>query len=110
MRIWDIPCSKLCRKHLLGEHLELHCIWSIITKKSKSPYINHPETKRWINRLGLLNLRHNEQVNEMKKRGWNHKSDLDNSCIEYGENDKIYWQTVEEQLKILKNKKCDCRI
>ena len=33
MRTWDIPPEKLCRQHLLGEHRELHAIWSIITKK-----------------------------------------------------------------------------
>jgi len=28
MRIWDIPPKRLCRSHLLGEHRELHAIWS----------------------------------------------------------------------------------
>ena len=30
MRIWDISPNKLCDKHLLGEHRELHAIWVII--------------------------------------------------------------------------------
>jgi len=31
MRIWDIPANKLCTKHLLGEHSELHGLWNILT-------------------------------------------------------------------------------
>ena len=26
MRMWMVPPSKMCRKHLLGEHVELHMI------------------------------------------------------------------------------------
>lgn len=35
MRIWDIHPSLLCRKHLLGEHRELHAIWSILIYKKR---------------------------------------------------------------------------
>ena len=35
MRIWDIAAHKLCRNHLLGEHRELHAIWSILTTGKK---------------------------------------------------------------------------
>jgi len=41
MRIWDIPPRKLCRNHLLGEHRELHAIWSILIR-SKKGYLKHP--------------------------------------------------------------------
>ncbi len=34
MRIWDIPPKLLCRNHLLGEHRELHAIWSILTQET----------------------------------------------------------------------------
>jgi hypothetical protein len=46
MRIWDIPPEKLCRDHLLGEHRELHEIWSILINNKKG-YARHPETLRW---------------------------------------------------------------
>ena len=45
MRIWDILPDKLYRQHLLGEHRELHAIWSILTKNKKG-YSNHPENVR----------------------------------------------------------------
>jgi len=112
MRVWDIPCSKLCRQHLLGEHRELHAIWAILTNPdSKSPYRNHPETKRWKNHLRRLYKRHSEQVEEMINRGYNHDSDLKPIkafCA------MIYpftqWQTTGEQIKILKAKGCECKI
>ena len=73
MRIWDIPVGKLCRQHLLGEHRELHVMWSVIIQNKKG-YSKHPETIRWIGKLKALYLRHNQQVNEMKSRGHNHQS------------------------------------
>jgi hypothetical protein len=112
MRIWDIDCKNLCDKHLVGEHRELHAIWSILTTEKGGSYKNHPETLRWKNRLGLLSERHLEQAWEMKNRGWKHNSflKLENKKWVYGEKDKLYWQTVEEQINILKNKGCNCKI
>ena len=75
MRIWDISPKKLCRKHLLGEHRELHAIWSIITNGKKG-YSNHPETKRWVGKERALYCRHIELVNEMLARGYKHHSQL----------------------------------
>ena len=46
MRIWDVSPKKLCRHHLLGEHRELHAIWSVLVN-GKMGYARHPETLRW---------------------------------------------------------------
>ena len=70
MRIWDIPPDKLCRNHLLGEHSELHAIWSILTKDKKG-FARHPETLRWKGKLKALYIKHEIIVQEMKKRGFN---------------------------------------
>ena len=59
MRIWDFPANKLCTKHLLGEHCELHALWNILTQ-NKSGYSRHPETLRWKGKLAALYLRHEE--------------------------------------------------
>ena len=75
MRIWDIHPSKLCRNHLLGEHRELHAIWSILTTGKKG-YSNHPETLRWKGKLKALYIRHEKLVTEMINRGYNHNSPL----------------------------------
>lgn len=76
LRIWHpIPPNCLDRKRLMGEHVELHAIWSVITK-NKRGYRNHPETQRWIGHLGALADRHERLVAEMLLRGYNHKSPL----------------------------------
>ena len=75
MRIWDIQPEKLCRSHLLAEHMELHAIWHILTQNKKG-YSNHPETKRWRGKLKALYLRHEKLVEEMERRRFKHKSPL----------------------------------
>ncbi len=109
MRIWDISPKILCRNHLLGEHRELHAIWSILTKGKKG-YSHHPETKRWVGKLKALYLRHERLVTEMLKRGYNHFSPLDKRQAKGKAIQREYIDKVQMQLKILINKKCDCKI
>ena len=51
MHIWDSPCARLSNQHLLGEHRELHGLWSVLQRldagEERVGYANHPETKRW---------------------------------------------------------------
>ncbi len=109
MRIWDIEPEKLCRQHLLGEHRELHAIWCIITE-DKQGYRNHPEVKRWERKLKALFLRHHNLVEEMSRRGYDHKSSLDSSlAVGEGVQDE-YLDSIEEQHEILKKKGCDCSV
>ncbi len=77
MRIWNVPCRELDDQHLLGEHRELHGLWTILTQ-GKRGYANHPETRRWRGRLGAVYRRHEDEVAEMARRGWQgHRSPLD---------------------------------
>lgn len=109
MRIWDVNVKILCRKHLLGEHRELHGLWNILTKhRGIGGYSNHPETKRWVGKLNALYNRHEELVEEMKNRGYNHKTDLDKKLINDNNKQDIFINTIDEQIKILKLKPCDC--
>jgi len=109
MRIWDIPVNKLCQKHLLGEHRELHAIWSIIIN-NKIGYSNHPETLRWKGKLKALYFRHEKQMIEMKKRGFNHNSPLEEKFANGDKTQNVLLDDVEEQIKILKTKKCKCNL
>jgi hypothetical protein len=109
MRIWDIEPSRLCRNHLLGEHRELHAIWSILTKNKKG-YSRHPETLRWKGKLKALYLRHALLVRELEKRAYRHESDLA-KCLALGRaRQNQFVNSYKEQLSILKRKKCECRI
>ena len=67
MRIWDLEPACLCRSHLLGEHRELHAVWSILTQ-DKRGYRAHPETRRWEGKLAALYRRHEALVAEMTQR------------------------------------------
>ncbi|MBU0497758.1 MAG: pyrimidine dimer DNA glycosylase/endonuclease V [Candidatus Thermoplasmatota archaeon] len=109
MRIWDISTKKLCNRHLLGEHSELHAIWSIITKDKKG-FANHPETTRWQGKLKALYLRHEKIVQEMKKRGFYHKSPL-NGDFAIGQSvQKDLIDSIEDQISLLRSKKCKCKV
>lgn len=109
MRVWDIPPKHLCRKHLLGEHRELHGLWNILTKhKGVGGYSRHPETLRWVGKTKALFLRHEELVKEMKKRGYKHLSPLDKKLAKGKSKQDVYIDSLAKQKIILKNKPCDC--
>jgi len=109
MRIWDIAPKKLCRNHLLGEHRELHAIWSILTK-NKMGYSRHPETMRWRNKLAALYLRHLQLVKEMKNRGYRHKSGLERALATGSRRQGVFIDHPRKQLKLLKAKNCGCKV
>ncbi len=76
MRMWGIDPKKLCQKHLLGEHVEMHMFVGTIKKGiSIKGYIEN----------GLVNPqmirdRHNLIAKEMTRRGMNHMSPIDFDC------------------------------
>ena len=109
MRIWDISPALLCRNHLLGEHRELHAMWVVITEKKKG-YSKHPETLRWHGKLNAMYLRHKLLLHEMKSRGYNHQSPLDKRKATGKSIQDVFIDEPSEQIKILKNKNCDCKI
>jgi len=109
MRIWDIPPEKLCRNHLLGEHAELHAIWTILTEDRQGGYANHPEVERWRGKLKALYSKHEEIVEEIVARGYRHKSPLDPELATGAGVQDTFVDSIEEQAQILRDKGCDCR-
>lgn len=109
MRIWDISPEKLCRNHLLGEHSELHALWSILTK-GKEGFAWHPETQRWRGKLKALYLRHEDLVQEMSRRGYRHLSPLEISLATGQESQGDYVDLPEAQIKMLRKKRCGCKV
>ena len=109
MRIWDIEPSLLCRQHLLGEHAELHALWSILTA-DKAGYANHPETARWRGKLMALYIKHEEIVAEMTRRGYVHRSTLPTSEATGAAVQHEFVDTVEEQKRLLRAKGCHCHV
>jgi len=72
MRMWNVDPSIMCRSHLLGEHREMHTLLGSLRKGiSLRGYITN----------GLVEVhnvikRHDALVEEMLKRGYNHKSPI----------------------------------
>ena len=109
MRIWDISPKKLCRAHLLGEHRELHAIWSVIVNGKKG-YARHPETLRWRGKLKALYGRHETLVSEMTARGYRHRSPLSKRQATGSATQMIYVDRPRKQIVILRNKRCQCDV
>jgi hypothetical protein len=87
----------------------LHGLWNILTQ-NKSGYSKHPETLRWKRKLAALYLRHEELVAEMKKRKYQHKSDLNKVFATGLSIQEKFVNSYDEQLQILKDKGCKCKI
>jgi len=109
MRIWDIPPERLCREHLLGEHRELHAVWSILTHDKKG-YRQHPETRRWEGKMAALYKRHALLVQDMEKRGYRHHSPLEKKLATGKEVQDKYVDSPEKQVQLLREKGCQCRV
>ena len=109
MRIWDLAPEVLCRQHLLGEHRELHAVWTIITQ-SKAGYCHHPEVLRWHGRLRALYNRQSALVDEMERRGYRHASPLDEDlAVGLAEQERLI-DDLDRQRAILRGKGCGCKI
>lgn len=109
MRIWDVPPAILCRQHLLGEHRELHALWTILTE-DKRGYRRHPETKRWEGKLAALYARHGRLVVVLTRRGYSHRSPLDRRFARGSKRQRTYVDPPFRQLELLQRKKCPCPV
>jgi hypothetical protein len=109
VRIWDLPPKKLCRAHLLGEHRELHAIWSVLVNGKKG-YARHPETLRWKGKLRALYGRHDALVIEMSNRGYRHRSLLAKREATGSAKQTVYVDRPRAQIVILRSKGCQCDV
>lgn len=105
MRVWDVDPKKLCRKHLLGEHREIHALFTIL-HEDRTGYRSHPETIRWEGKLPALAGRHDRVVEEMLRRGYNHHSPLPEVAGDAEQYDFLI--SVAEQEELLTSKDCEC--
>lgn len=80
MRVWDVAAGYLSRQSLLGEHRELHGLYSILIHH-KIGYSRHPETLRWVGCANALVRRHDLLVAEMRLRGYLDRTPLERDRI-----------------------------
>lgn len=108
MRVWDMPVAGLCNKHLVAQHHEIHCIFSIIAE-NKSGFSHHPEVMRWRGRLGALYRVHEHTAAEMLKRSMRHMSELETPLAFHLCPMPLPWQPVNKQKGKLAEKGCGCK-
>ena len=101
MRMWMLPPEIMCRKHLLGEHVEMHMLVGTLQKGiSVQGYIDNQLVE-----LEHIRERHEQLVKEMLHRGYNHKSPLpDYPEVSGGVVDRV------ENLRDLAERCPDCRL
>jgi hypothetical protein len=81
MRMWMVNPRIMCRQHLLGEHAEIHMFIGAISRgKAVKGYL-----EKGLLEVHNLYSRHEELVEEMKRRGYHHHSDVEEK-----------WRTVEK--------------
>jgi hypothetical protein len=105
--MWCIDPKLLCRKHLLGEHGELHKFRHNFVKK-------HNMNKRI--ELGqidpvFMGIRHDELAKEIENRGYNHNSPYEQPDVNYIPDillDYCYIN-IEQNMQELKNRCPECR-
>ena len=70
--MWNVDPSRMCRRHLLGEHVECHMFVGVLNKGiSVTGYLNNG-----LLEIHNLRKRHDELVVEMLKRGYSHNKKL----------------------------------
>lgn len=74
-RMWLVDPEMLCDNHLLGEHKELHQLVGHIQAGNTAVIEGHA-SKNQIDTSKILE-RHEELVEEMERRGFNHRSPLE---------------------------------
>lgn len=111
MRIWhEKLISELCQKHLCACWREALGCYKIITQNKKG-YRNHPAVKEFENYNGNLYDRLLLIRNEMLKRGY-HPKEMPPmySPMIYMDKNESEWQTLEQQIEVLKSKNCNCKV
>jgi hypothetical protein len=99
--MWNVQPHLMCRKHLLGEHLEMHMFLGALRKeKNIDGYI-----RNGLVEVHKIVIRHDQLMKEMERRGYNHNSPLvaDISLPKIGE------VNVNQNIVELKRRCADCR-
>ena len=72
MRMWMVDPSLMCRRHLLGEHVEIHMlVGTLLRNKSIAGFVENN-----LIEVHSIRARHSELVREMDRRGMTHRSPL----------------------------------
>ena len=109
MRMWLCDPKIMCRKHLLGEHLEIHMFLGALKQGKKiDGYLRNN-----LFQPTYLLLRHEELKDEMINRGYNHNSHMrihECECIFGLPDEKRHWKIDKTKaLRDLLDRCPECR-
>jgi len=77
MRMWNVRPELMCRKHLLGEHAEMHMFFVALSLgKMHDGYIC-----KGLVEVHNIKRRHDELAREMVRRGYRHNSPMSDSPL-----------------------------
>lgn len=106
MRMWMVQPQHMCRKHLLGEHGELHkFLHNWVKKHSIGGRIagNAIEPSSY-------KARHDRLAAEMKIRGFNHQSPLEQPDFSYlPQEQQAFRVDIDQSYSLLIERCPDCR-
>jgi hypothetical protein len=104
--MWMISPKLLCRRHLLGEHNEIHKFRSIFEKGtpiSKRIELDQIEPES-------MERRHTELAAEMERRGYHHNSPYKQPSLEkYSKEEREHRVNQERSYELLLNRCEECR-
>ena len=106
MRMWMINPAIMCKKHLLGEHVECHMLVSHLQHKRRiTNYI-----KQNLLQPRSLRERHDQLALEMENRKMMHRSPLPKYDLLYlPEKQRIYTMNAEQSLIELSKRCSECK-
>ena len=70
---------------------------------------HYPEVLRWLGKLRALYMRHQRLVEELSRRGYRHRSELEKRFATGNPRQNRFVDTYRKQPQILRRKKCECR-
>ena len=103
MRMWMVNPKRLCRKHLLGEHVEIHMLVGTLKKRRS---IDGFLEKGLVAPMHVK-PRHDAIAREMVARGYHHGSPVDGPRIILSTH-LGNWVDVQESIRELKNRCAEC--
>jgi hypothetical protein len=103
--MWMVDPTLMCRRHLLGEHVELHMLVGHLNKgRHLGRYIDNDLVEP-----RSIQSRHDELVEEMTRRGYNHESPLPMCSIHMTAFEWLHRIDRDKSLRDLAARCPDCR-
>lgn len=82
MRMWMVNPAWMCRKHLVGEHGEIHKFVGVLNANGKGKHWPKSLVQKGYIEISSIRSRHDILAEEMINRNYNHKSPLKSMDID----------------------------